>query len=102
MVVMSAAIKGRVPETGLLIIAPFGTGLDNDQKIQLHPIAESEKEPKFETSEFFPDKGQFQVSDSKQVSSKHHGKISTYVKHRKLKALWRKLNCRKIFRMTKY
>lgn len=58
MVVMSAAIKGRVPNTGLLVIAPVGTD-SNDQKIQLRPIDESGKEPKFESSEFFPYKGQF-------------------------------------------
>ncbi|MBN1974115.1 MAG: hypothetical protein JW787_10785 [Sedimentisphaerales bacterium] len=58
MIVMAAEINGRIPEKGQLIITPAAQD-SNNQEIQLHPIVESEKEPKFEISEFFPEKGQF-------------------------------------------
>ena len=58
MVVMSAAIKGRVPDTGQLIIAATAPDANN-QQIQLRPVVESGEQPKFETSEFFPNTGQF-------------------------------------------
>jgi hypothetical protein len=59
MLVLAAGIKGRIPETGKLIIAPVEQD-SNNREIQLHPIVETSKEPKFETSEFFPSIGKFQ------------------------------------------